>query len=154
MTGNQFSVFTPLLTTLTQCGSLDTENGIYYLGNNVTWNGTCFNITANSVTLNCKGYEINYSATGTLGYGIWSNATNTTIRNCRIVEGSATTNNKCAVYFYKASNGTIENNTINTTGSSGLGIRLESSSNSNTITSNTISTAGGYGHGVYLYSSS
>ena len=52
------------------CGTLNTTNGVYALTNNVNSTGTCFNISANNVTLDCQGYTINYSSDGSVaGYG-------------------------------------------------------------------------------------
>jgi len=136
------------------CGNLNTANTIYTLINNVTSTGTCFNVTANNITLNCNGYEINYSSGGGNNeYGIYSNYNFTTIKNCRIKEGLASGYDDFAIYFNNAKNGTIENNTITTSGGGGYGISLSSSSNSNLL-SNTITTSGTAGVGIYLALSS
>ena len=49
---------------VTDCGGLNTTNAVYTLTGNVSSNGTCFNITANNVTLNGNGYMINSSSGG------------------------------------------------------------------------------------------
>ncbi|MDP3027172.1 MAG: LamG-like jellyroll fold domain-containing protein, partial [Nanoarchaeota archaeon] len=137
------------------CGNLNIPNTIYNLTQNVSSTGTCFNVTANNVTLNCNGYEINYSSDGgNYEYGIYSNQNFTTIKNCRIKEGLTGGDYDYAIYFNGTKNGTINNNTITTSGSRGYGILLYSSSNSNTLSSNNITTSGSSGFGIRLDSSS
>jgi len=125
------------------------------LNENLTCPGTAINIKADNIVLDCAGKTINYSTAGTRGYGInnTDGYNNVTIKNCNIIEGNATTNNKYAIYFESAENGTITNNTITTTGDYGYGIQLYSSSNSN-IANNNITTTGIRGCGIWLYSSS
>ncbi len=57
---------------VSDCRELNQTNEVYILQNDVSSTGTCFNITAENITLDCNGYEINYSYAGTLGYGIYS----------------------------------------------------------------------------------
>ncbi len=100
------------------CGELNWTNHVYYLQNDVNTTGTCFNVTANSVTLDCQGYMVNYSTSnlgGNPGYGVYSNKNFTNVRNCRIIDslGPANTLNRHAVYYRNALNGIIQNNTIN-----------------------------------------
>ncbi|MBT4135340.1 DUF87 domain-containing protein, partial [archaeon] len=145
------------LSSVSGCGNLD-EAGVYTLSGNVSSTGTCFNVTAENVTIDCGGYEINYSYGGVLGYGVYSEMFNTTVRNCVIKTGSATTSNKHAVLFEgnNANNGTVYNNTIITIGRA-VGIRLlegaSSSPSYNVIDSNVIMTSGSFGQGIELYSS-
>ncbi len=88
------------VSSLTDCGTLGVANTVYTLQNNVTSNSTCFTITANNVTLNGNGYSINYSANGTLGYGVNVTGWNfTTVKNARIVEGTSTTSSKHGIYY-------------------------------------------------------
>jgi parallel beta-helix repeat protein len=137
------------------CQDLDVENAVYKLTGNVSSEGTCFNILANNVTLDCQGHEINYSSAGVLGYGVNVDGYNwTTVRGCVIREGTSATDSKHGIFFNNSNNGAIENNTISTNGSYGYGISLSSSSNSNSISNNTISTNGSYGYGINLFSSS
>ena len=141
-------------TAITECQNWSSaegsSSGVYTLSNDVYYNATCLNVTVNDVEIDCQGFIVNYSATGTVGYGIWSNATNTTIKNCQIIEGSATTANKYGIFFRGASakDGTIVNNTIDTSGTSGIGVYLFTSANNNNITGNTISTKGASAYGI------
>ena len=57
------------------CGNLTLANTIYILNNTVNSSGTCFNIVANSVTLDCNNSIINYSQLIN-GYGIANNGYN------------------------------------------------------------------------------
>ncbi|MGB9707774.1 MAG: right-handed parallel beta-helix repeat-containing protein, partial [Candidatus Pacearchaeota archaeon] len=160
------------------CQTLNTS-GVYTLNQSVSSNGTCFNISANDIILDCSGYTINYSISA-IGYGINNSDgfDNITIKNCNIVQGSSISyayaiygsgmanstiqNNTIttsghygySIYLDSSSTNTLSNNTITTSGSYGYGIYLYSSSNSNTLSNNTITTSGHYGYGIYLYSSS
>jgi hypothetical protein len=135
---------------LTGCGDLTYANTTYYLNNNVTSTGTCFNVLANNVTLDCNGYTINYSSAGVLGYGVNVNGYNwTTVRNCVVREGTSTTNGKSGIYFNGVNNGTIMNNVIITTGLSSNGIYIRS--NYCEINGNQINTSGNFGDGIYVY---
>lgn len=67
---------------VSSCGSLDKTGAIYILDQSVSISGTCFNIAANNVTLDCDGYSIVGNNTG---YGVYSNGnTGLTIKNCNI----------------------------------------------------------------------
>ncbi len=139
---------------VTSCRTLDLANTIYTLTANVNSTDTCFNITANNVTLDCKGKEINYSSDGgDYEYGVYSDKNFTTIKNCNITEGLAAGYYDYGIYLDGASNGTIDNNTITTSGLYGRGILLSSSS-TNTLSNNSITTSGFGGNGIYLYLSS
>src|ERR1700689_408538 len=50
---------TPPGTALTACGNI-TTTGLYYLANDVTSNGTCFNVLANGITVNLNGHTVTY----------------------------------------------------------------------------------------------
>jgi parallel beta-helix repeat protein len=129
------------------CGELQ-STGTYTLQNDVSSSGTCFNISAFNVTLDCQGYSINYSQGGILGYGVYTGLGNTTVKNCFIYEGNASTGYKHAINFYYAENGTAENNTIETIGAFGYGINLFVSE-SGILANNTISTTGNSATAVY-----
>lgn len=132
------------------CQELSTANTIYTLLNNVTSADTCFTIQANNITLDCNGYTINYSTSGSLSYGVYSIANFTIVKNCIFKDGD---NTGSAIYFDGANNGTINNNIISTTGFLGEGIELYLSSN-NTISDNIVITYGIIGYGIELRSSS
>jgi len=149
------------------CGNLDTPGFLYNLTQDVSSAATCFTIKANNITLDCKGFEINYSQTD-VGYGVNISSQNfTTIKSCDIVEGSNTggpgvyiyrnsSNNKVfnnnittsdvasyGVYlFQQAYNNSVYNNTITTSGFDGVGIRLKIDAYDNSIYNNTITTSG------------
>jgi parallel beta-helix repeat protein len=136
--------------TTVDCGTISTPNTIVTLTQSVSSTGTCFTVTADNVTLDCNGFGINYSSTSA-GYGVQSNSTNTTVKNCAMNQTNATILLAHAVYFNGASagNGTIFNNSI-TARNNSYGVYLTSSSYSN-ISNNTIvaGTATGAG-GIYV----
>ena len=136
------------------CGILNTENEIYTLTNNVSSTEICFNVTAEHITIDCQGYEINYSYGAISGYGVYSNANFTAVKNCIVKEGTNATNNKHAIYFYEANNGTIDNNTITTSGAGSYGIYLNVNASFNNISSNNVITSGSTANGIVLTSSS
>ncbi|MBS3107985.1 right-handed parallel beta-helix repeat-containing protein [Candidatus Woesearchaeota archaeon] len=128
-----------LATPVVSCTDLNLTDTVYELQNNVTSNSTCFSILANNVTLDCKGFEINYSTNGALGYGINNPYFNlTTIQNCIIIEGGGTSvPDKHGLRFYNASNFTIFNNTIYNYGYASVSLFLSSTNFSN-VSSNLI----------------
>ncbi|MEM7819075.1 MAG: sialidase family protein [Candidatus Aenigmatarchaeota archaeon] len=136
------------------CSVLDQSGATYRLTANVNSAGTCFEIKADSITLDCQGYTINYSQSST-GYAINNSGgyDNITIKNCNIVQGNSTVSNSYAIYASGMDNSNIYNNTITTSGSSSYAIYLSSASYNN-ITNNTITTSGSYSYAVLLYSSS
>ncbi len=143
---------------IAQCQELNSSNKLYLLQNNADSTGICFNITANNVTLDCSGHWINYSTAGNVGYGIYSKAYNfTTIKNCKIKEGSTTTNNKHGIYFIQSTNNLIINNTVVTKGTASYGIYLYSDPRINTtsiIGQNNVTTQGTSGEGILIFGSS
>src|SRR3989344_7257804 len=168
----------------TACGTLNVQNAVYVLNQSVNSSGTCFNITANNVTLDCSGYTVNYTQVST-GYAVTANGyNNSKIQNCTIVQGrtsaansygiyllngnesSAERNNistlgstssdarNYAIYLYNYKNSIIYNNNLTTSGRRGYALVLDSSSNSTNISSNIIRTSAVYSIGVYDYRSS
>jgi hypothetical protein len=132
-----------LIQSVDDCGDLNTTNAVYTLTQNVTSEGTCFNVLANNVTLDCGGHMINYSTGGVLGYGVnVSGYNHPTIRNCVIKEGVITTSEKFGIRFSSVNHGSIVSNTIRTRGSNSDSIRFISSAN-NTILGNDIVVTGG-----------
>jgi parallel beta-helix repeat protein len=138
----------PLSTQVIACGTLGSGN--YYLTQDVSSDGTCFTIAANSVTLDCKGYTISYSQTDA-GDGIDINGYNsTTVKNCNIIQDGEYESYGIAIElsYYN----TITNNTV--TNTNNFGIALSNSSN-NTFADNTVTTTGNsYVSSIYLEVSS
>ena len=134
--------------TVYQCGTLDTA-AVYTMNQSISGTGTCINITANNVVLDCAGYTINFSSGGTASRRVGVSVDtpdNVTIRHCIIqTQNGSNDDNNYGIYFNGVVNGTIWNNTIRTNGTSiNNGLYLISSSNNN-ITSNNISTGGSLG---------
>ena len=121
------------LTNLAACANLTTAGETYNLTANASISSlTCMNISAANVTLNCNGYSITgNNASGT--YGVLSNAFNTTVKNCII------SNFTHGIYFDGAVNGLIQNNSVNVTRASGVGIYLFSNADNNIVQNNTAS---------------
>jgi hypothetical protein len=114
------------------CQLLNTTNQIYNMTDNISISGaTCMNITAANVTLNCANYVIVGDNTPAV-YGIFSNALNTTVRNCNI------SNFSTAINFTGARSGNVANNSIYLTSNLSIGIAVFTS-NSTNFTNNTIS---------------
>ncbi|MBU4069594.1 MAG: DUF2341 domain-containing protein, partial [Nanoarchaeota archaeon] len=118
---------------ITDCQTLDEENAVYYLTNSVSTTGTCFNVTANNVTLDCQSWDnqIVYGNqnSGSNYYGVVSDASNwTTVKNCEIKRGSSalSTQNRSGIYLTNNYYGEIEN--VNASVNR-FGIDLSSSSN-------------------------
>ncbi len=142
-----------LLTVALNCRDLDRPNFIYNLSQDVESDATCFYVQANNITLDCKGFEINYSQVD-VGYGVNISSQNfTTIRSCDIVQADIGSDNSNAygVYLFDIVTGTsVFNNSINTLGSSSHVIVLSIDFTNNSIYNNTISTSGSSAQGILL----
>ncbi len=118
--------------------------------------GTCINIDASDVMLNCSGYIINASSGMHTGIYVEDGNHNVTIKNCNVygysmgihVESINSTlvnntvwNNQYGIDFQGASNTVVENNTI--FGHSIYGMYLYSKAENNSIRNNTITSNGG-----------
>ncbi|MBU4300117.1 hypothetical protein L6303_03810, partial [archaeon] len=103
--------------TLTACQDLTIAGGSYILVQNVTSNGTCFNILANNIILDGAGFMVNYSQEVT-GYAINNTGgyDNITIKNLNIVQGNSSVSAAHAIEAYGMANSLIENNAITTSG--------------------------------------
>ncbi len=89
---------------LSECAELGNSGWTYNLVSDVTSKDTCFNVTADDVTLNCSGHTITGDQSG---YGV--NATSVldlTLRNCQI------TNFTRAIHAYSTNSSLFDNNTL------------------------------------------
>lgn len=133
--------------TVSACGVLDTIGSIYTLNQSVTADGSCFNITADDITLDCAGFNINFGLLGGTGnvYGVYTNAARTTIKNCNLYQRA--TNPSVFGIYEAGGTGTITNNTFKMKGDFGddTTIAIYLGSNSNNLRNNTINgTSDGY----------
>jgi hypothetical protein len=70
---------------LSSCGDLDVENAVYYLNNSFSASGTCLNVKANNVTLDCAGFSITGDGIGfDDGISFSGDYNDVTIKNCNI----------------------------------------------------------------------
>ncbi len=139
------------------CGDLNSANTVYILNNSVNSSGTCFNVLANSISLNCNSSIVNYSQSAN-GYAILNKGYNhTNIQNCNITQGSNTRTNSYAVYFLNGTNSTITNNNIITYGPTSSNANNHNvflvGYKNNTLSSNSLVTKGRSSHNVYLSNS-
>ncbi|MEM4326385.1 MAG: hypothetical protein QXU40_03720, partial [Candidatus Pacearchaeota archaeon] len=104
-----------------ECGNLAQENQLYILNRNVSSSGKCFSILANRVTLNCKGYTINYSISQSSN-AIEVEASNVEIKNCKIVQGNRNLESVGGILFYLSNNSLVNNTKIEIYGNSSTGI--------------------------------
>jgi parallel beta-helix repeat protein len=134
---------------LTTCANLTLANTEYTLQNDITGiSGTCFNITANNVTLDMNGFNITGDSSGS-DYGVYVSGYNdTTIKNGMVYEFYH------GIYLANNNGNTIKNITANNNedvAGLGSGISLDLSSN-NLISNITVENNGKWG--VYISSSS
>lgn len=151
--------FSLAATSLIDCSVLSTANEVYELQNNVTSLGTCFNITANNVTLEGNGYIVIYGNDST-GNGVFSNGYNdTTIRNIDLRVENVSRNNSHGIYFGAGTDLNISNVNLTLYGDGGnvdnIGLYLVDLSNSSieNCTINSTSTNDD-GYAIFLYASS
>ncbi|MEM4160159.1 MAG: NosD domain-containing protein, partial [Candidatus Micrarchaeia archaeon] len=141
------------------CSSqLNEPNTIYIMWSSQVTPGTCYTITANNVTLDCKGYTITYATGSNYAYGIYSGGyNNSVIKNCKLIQNTAPRNNAHGIWFAGSSNNKVENVSINIVGNQSNGIYLTYSwpnpSNYNFIKNTTITMSGVQGHGIDIYGS-
>lgn len=135
------------------CGTLGEQDAVYTISQNISATGTCFNIEANNVTLDCQGNTITYATSGSGGYGVYSTRNNTIIRNCNFIEGNSGNSGGKAIYFSNTQLGKIYDNDFSSVGTSGFVVHLSSSEN-NSIYGNEIVVTGPYYEGIYADSSS
>ncbi len=122
------------------------------LVSDVTSSGTCFNITAHNVFLDCNGHIVTYDTGSVNGrYGVNNTGyDNVTIKNCIFSEGNVSTSSSYAIAIQTgADNNTVENNTIYTYGSSSYGI-YASIGGFHNIYSNKVVTNGTTASAIYL----
>jgi hypothetical protein len=135
--------------TSTSCGTVSSSLN---LTSDVNSSGTCFTINASNLVLDCKGYSINYSQSGTdKGISI-QNVNNITITNCNLFEGASSGDSHYAISLQNSSNNTIYYNNITTTQLAGYGIWMYSASGE--IINNSILTFGVDGMGMDISHSS
>ncbi|HEV8289925.1 MAG TPA: right-handed parallel beta-helix repeat-containing protein [Candidatus Norongarragalinales archaeon] len=122
-----FSQAASALTFISSCQTLSTPGETYQLTTSVTSTGTCMNIAATGITLDCVGFTMTGNqAFGGVGANI--NAPNGIVQNCNIA------NFREGVNVNNAANSLVTSNTI-TTGS--VGVRLVNSP-STTVSGNAI----------------
>ncbi|MBI2102076.1 right-handed parallel beta-helix repeat-containing protein, partial [Candidatus Woesearchaeota archaeon] len=110
----------------------------------------CFKVLANNVTIDCHGFEVNYSQS-VVGYGVNISRYNyTTIRSCYVTQGSGSTFSY-GVYVLNSSNSIFYNNSVQVRGSSGYGMYLVSSTHSSMIYNNNITIRGANAYSIYLF---
>ncbi len=127
---------------VSDCGVLNTTNTLYTLiANPPVSLVTCFNVTVDNVTLDCNGFTLT-GDNSSASYGVYSNSSNTTIKNCNILNFST------GIYYDTNSNGTIQNISTNTTravsGNNGYGVYLYRTNWTN-ITNSQANSSIGYG---------
>jgi parallel beta-helix repeat protein len=128
------------------CGVLNVPDTYQILQNDVSTDTTCFNITANNVTLDCAGYNI----TGALnGIGVSAeSAPDITVRDCQI------TNFSGAVHLYSVNTSLFDNLTIFSNDKGQFTGIFANQSNSNNFTSSNLSyNNASENSGIYLYDS-
>lgn len=111
-----------------------TSPGIYQLKSDVESEGTCYNISANDVILDCNGHTINYSTSGNASqYGIYDEGNSTIIKNCNIIDGNESSNSqRDGIHLEGSNNWTIFNNTVSVGSTSSYGIyQVDANENSN-----------------------
>ena len=102
VTINKSSVF--------ECDTLSESNTTYEMNANIINNGLtapCITISAQNITLDCKGYSI--KSTNPVA-GVYSNQPNTTVKNCNITMGIASSGR--GIYLQGADYSFIFNNSI------------------------------------------
>jgi len=132
--------------TISNCSNLNINNGIYYLDTDIINSSTnyCMNISANNVTLDCRGHTIDGNGTF---YGIYAKRDSATetkiiIKNCTITDWTT-----AGVYLEYANSNTLEKLNLSSNTNRGLYLYY---SDSNNITNVTVDSSD---YGIFLYNS-
>jgi len=110
--------------TITDCTTLNSENGIYYLTQDITDSSTsnCMDITANNVTLDCQGHTIDGG--GNADNGVRNSGYDSfTIKNCTLTDWDTT-----SITLISVENNTLSNINISSQ-EPDTGIDIRTSSN-------------------------
>ncbi len=143
----------PSVINITDCGSLLLHNIQYYLTNEVSSTGSCFNIGVSNSTLDCQGNTITYGTSG-VGFGInVTGAVNVSIKNCPIIKGAGEGERNYGLSVKESSLVNATNISITTAGTSdNYGIYLLNSDNNTVSYSNITANGSSSGNfGVYLH---
>ncbi|MFH2028607.1 MAG: LamG-like jellyroll fold domain-containing protein [Nanoarchaeota archaeon] len=127
------------------CGELNSSGTTYTLSEDVTTDGSCFNITADNITLDCSGYSIIGKQNG-YGFNI-SNRANVTVKNCFI------TNFTRAINLENVNNSLFDNNTIYANNGDYAGMYLSLGSNNSFNNINFTSNNASISAGIYILDS-
>jgi parallel beta-helix repeat protein len=150
------------------CDTLSTTGSTCTLTSDLSSPGaTCFTVAAPDVTIDCAGHSISGDDTAST-YGIYSNQSGTTIKNCDVrnfasaiyfggatygtitsTTASSDVNNHLGIYFYYSSGNIITNTTVNANGYSAIDMVQ---SQNNKISDIHVNNPGSYG--IYLESNS
>ncbi|MBD3253235.1 hypothetical protein GF386_05865, partial [Candidatus Pacearchaeota archaeon] len=128
---------------VTGCGEFGEANGYYTLMNDITGiSGTCFNITAENITLDLNNYNITGDDSGT-DYGVFTNSSETTVKHGEIYD------------FYSGiysigNNGVIYNNSIKKNNYYGVYLSGEHNNVSSNNISDNINSGGDKAYGIYI----
>lgn len=117
---------TNYISTTSACGTLNTANKYYSLNQSLSSNGTCFNITANGVTLDFAGYTITGNTTG---FGI-----NITGYNSTTVLNGTISNFSNGIHISSSSDNLFTNININNSQQDAI-LLTEATSDNNNFTS-------------------
>ena len=110
------SLFFDIFLDLSMCKQLYLN---YSLVNEVTAEGTCFEVMADNVRLNCNNFPVYYSSSSP-GYGILSGFNNTIIENCNFIHNNSGITNAYGIFLNKSSYGKIINSTVAVNSSRGI----------------------------------
>ena len=140
---------------VSQCRTLN-SSGTYTLNQSIIGVGSCLNITASNIYLDCNGSSITYDTGGSSGVvGINASTisyTNLSIKNCFITKSSAAGTDGYGIYLNRTSNSVIFNNTISTNGTANnYGIYISINSVGNNITQNIIFSKGSTTNNIGVY---
>ncbi|MBU0536744.1 MAG: right-handed parallel beta-helix repeat-containing protein, partial [Nanoarchaeota archaeon] len=142
---------------ITSCRDLNISNRTYVLLNNISSAKTCINIRGNNVTLDCRGYEIDFGNSKAQlefapGIAVYSN--DSTIKNCRVERDTEPTGYGYGIYTAYANNTLIYNNTVFTRNYADFGVVITYYSTYTNMTNNTVITYGSAGSAVLITANS
>ncbi len=104
--------FSDASTAISSCTALDTDGEDYQLSQSIGSSGTCLNISADHIVVDCQNNWINYSGEHTFGINNSGGFDNITIKNCFINHTNSTPTGGFGIFMNYSDNSIIEYNNI------------------------------------------
>lgn len=132
----------------TSCTQITTPNTTFNLDRDLSNSATCINILVDNVTINCINHTIMFASSSS-GKGIYSNGSNTIIKNCIFYQTNPNVLVNRAVIINNSRAATLINNSFNISSDNSIAIQTINSKDI-LITGNNFNTSANYTYSINL----